>query len=96
MKIDSNLISRRCHNLEAVERAIERSRQRRSAIMRKPAATEDTSDPAVIMAIADARGCLAYGKFWTEHKVGTPQEFLAALAANSNPIRGLFGNTPVR
>jgi hypothetical protein len=64
--------------------------------MRKPVATKDSSDPALIMAIAECRGCPGYGKFWIKNKLGTLNEFRAALAGNRRRIQRLFGNNPVR
>jgi hypothetical protein len=92
---------RRCYNNEKsldliVSRAKAEARLRRKSATAKPVAAKDSSDPALIMAIAECRGCPGYGKFWIENKLGSLNEFKAALAANSQRIQGLFGNHPVR
>jgi hypothetical protein len=62
------VITKRCYSERAVELAVERARSHRKRTERKPA-VKDTSDPALIMAIAECRGCPGYGKFWIENKL---------------------------
>jgi hypothetical protein len=94
-------MKRRCYNTKSglqklVADARSRAQSRRNTAARKPTATKDSSDPELITAIAECRACPGYGQFWIKHKLGTLNEFKAALAANSQRIQRLFGDAPIR
>jgi hypothetical protein len=87
---------RRIHNEREVEAAIKKDTAKRSRTACKQAPAKDSSDPAVIMAFAEARGCPELGKAWLVAGLGTLGEFKAVLAARHDRLNRLFPGGAVK